>query len=112
MHALCLHSSHLLLYIVARVYLLTITHPCLTASDRLVRKIAPILEIGLDEISILRNRSLKYLNLSKSCISRKEVFQPHLPVRLPCYDLAPVTSFTLKRSCDGHALQVPPTPMA
>ena len=27
--------------------------------------------------------------------SRKEVFQPHLPVRLPCYDLAPVTSFTL-----------------
>ena len=27
--------------------------------------------------------------------SRKELFQPHLPVRLPCYDLAPVTSFTL-----------------
>ena len=30
--------------------------------------------------------------------SRKEVFQPHLPVRLPCYDLAPVTSFALGRS--------------
>ncbi len=30
--------------------------------------------------------------------SRKEVFQPHLPVRLPCYDLAPVTGFTLGRS--------------
>ena len=30
--------------------------------------------------------------------SRKEVFQPHLPVRLPCYDLAPVTDFTLVRS--------------
>ena len=27
--------------------------------------------------------------------SRKEVFQPHLPVRLPCYDLAPVTTFAL-----------------
>src|SRR5215467_2180109 len=27
--------------------------------------------------------------------SRKEVFQPHLPVRLPCYDLAPVIGFTL-----------------
>ena len=27
--------------------------------------------------------------------SRKEVFQPHLPVRLPCYDLAPVASSTL-----------------
>ena len=26
------------------------------------------------------------------------MFQPHLPVRLPCYDLAPVTSFTLGRS--------------
>ena len=30
--------------------------------------------------------------------SRKEVFQPHLSVRLPCYDLAPITSFTLGRS--------------
>ena len=30
--------------------------------------------------------------------SRKEVFQPHLPVRLPCYDLAPVTCLTLGRS--------------
>ena len=35
---------------------------------------------------------------SRSVLSRKEVFQPHLPVRLPCYDLAPVTSFTLGRS--------------
>jgi len=26
---------------------------------------------------------------------RKEVIQPHVPVRLPCYDLAPVTGFTL-----------------
>ena len=33
----------------------------------------------------------------KSC-SKKEVFQPHLPVRLPCYDLAPITSFALGRS--------------
>ena len=30
--------------------------------------------------------------------SRKEVFQPHLPVRLPCYDLAPVIRFALGRS--------------
>ena len=30
-------------------------------------------------------------------VSRKEVFQPHLPVRLPCYDLAPITSFALGR---------------
>ena len=25
---------------------------------------------------------------------RKEVIQPHLPVRLPCYDFAPVISLT------------------
>ena len=37
----------------------------------------------------------KKTNILKFEYSRKEVFQPHLPVRLPCYDLAPVTSFTL-----------------
>ncbi len=26
---------------------------------------------------------------------RKEVIQPHLPVRLPCYDFTPVTSTAL-----------------
>src|SRR5207237_9567985 len=33
--------------------------------------------------------------------SRKAVFQPHLPVRLPCYDLAPVTGFTLAALVKG-----------
>ena len=28
-------------------------------------------------------------------LPRKEVIQPHLPVRLPCYDLAPIAGFTL-----------------
>ena len=40
-------------------------------------------------------------------ISRKEVFQPHLPVRLPCYDLAPVTSLTLIRSRRSRILGTP-----
>jgi len=40
------------------------------------------------------------------------VVQPHLPVRLPCYDLAPVIRFTLGDSFDGRRLQVPLTPMA
>ncbi len=31
-------------------------------------------------------------------VSKKEVFQPHPPVRLPCYVLAPVTTFSLGRS--------------
>ena len=26
--------------------------------------------------------------------SRKEVIQPHLPIQLPCYDLAPINSLT------------------
>ena len=29
-----------------------------------------------------------------SCLLRKEVIQPHLPIRLPCYDLTPITSPT------------------
>ena len=36
-----------------------------------------------------------HIEYSAYLVSRKEVFQPHLPVRLPCYDLAPVTGFTL-----------------
>jgi hypothetical protein len=40
-------------------------------------------------------------------LSRKEVFQPHLPVRLPCYDLAPVTSFTLGRSSRSQTSGTP-----
>ena len=37
----------------------------------------------------------KVSGISQPDFSRKEVFQPHLPVRLPCYDLAPVIGFTL-----------------
>ena len=36
--------------------------------------------------------------ITQSSFSRKEVFQPHLPVRLPCYDLALVICFTLGSS--------------
>ena len=39
--------------------------------------------------------------------SRKEVFQPHLPVRLPCYDLAPVTGFALGRSLRSRTSGTP-----
>ena len=40
-------------------------------------------------------------------VSRKEVFQPHLPVRLPCYDLAPITSFALGRSLRSRTSGTP-----
>ena len=35
---------------------------------------------------------------SSKKLRRKEVIQPHLPVRLPCYDLVPITSLTLDGS--------------
>ena len=43
---------------------------------------------------------------------RKEVIQPHLPVRLPCYDLVLITDPTFDGSLPkglGHRLQVLPT---
>ena len=57
----------------------------------------------------------KYLSIPRkttasimSCpCSKKEVFQPHLPVRLPCYDLAPVTSFALGRSSRSRTSGTP-----
>ena len=39
--------------------------------------------------------------------SRKEVFQPHLPVRLPCYDLAPITGIALDRAFPLRASGAP-----
>ena len=39
-----------------------------------------------------------------SHLLRKEVIQPHLPVRLPCYDFTPITDPTL----DGSFLAVRP----
>jgi hypothetical protein len=47
-----------------------------------------------------------------TAIPRKEVIQPHLPVRLPCYDFTPVTGPTFDGSLPnglGHRLRVLPT---
>jgi hypothetical protein len=38
---------------------------------------------------------LPYCTASTPKLLRKEVIQPQLPLRLPCYDLAPVTDLTL-----------------
>ena len=47
-------------------------------------------------------------------ILRKEVIQPQVPLRLPCYDFTPVTDPTVA-SCPphglAHLLKVEPTPM-
>ena len=45
-------------------------------------------------------------------LPRKEVIQPHLPVRLPCYDFVPIASPTFDGSLPyglGHRLRVLPT---
>ena len=59
-------------------------------------------------------------------LPRKEVIQPHLPVRLPCYDFTPLTLHTFDASaprrgsaggfgcrrlgwCDGRCVQGPGT---
>ena len=34
----------------------------------------------------------------RMCLPRKEVIQPHLPVRLPCYDFTPLTLHTFGAS--------------
>ena len=48
------------------------------------------------------------LSGNQFCVSsRKEVFQPHLPVRLPCYDLAPITSITLGRPLRSRPSSAP-----
>ena len=40
----------------------------------------------------LRPKDLIHLktSLHESCLLRKEVIQPHLPIRLPCYDFTPI----------------------
>ena len=50
----------------------------------------------------IRPHNNPHMNTYKQCPStspsRKEVFQPHLPVRLPCYVLAPAIGLALGRS--------------
>ena len=38
---------------------------------------------------------------------RKEVIQPHLPIRLPCYDLVPLTPHTLDGSLPPRGVGPP-----
>ena len=59
-----------------------------------------------DEPSACRSKS--------SGFPRKEVIQPQLPLRLPCYDFTPIIDPTFDGSLPcglGHRLRVLPTPM-
>ena len=67
---------------------------------------SPFLEIFLISLFILFLRKLyeiekeqfRKLFISTNYFPVKEVIQPHVPVRLPCYDFTPVTSLTLGAS--------------
>ena len=53
---------------------------------------------------------LKFVSL-RTYLPRKEVIQPHLPVRLPCYDFTPLTLHTFDASLTrlGRRLRVQTT---
>ena len=59
-------------------------------------------------VGTLSNRSIDLGSAAPAnrvrILPRKEVIQPHLPVRLPCYDFVPITSPTF----DGCLLAVGP----
>ena len=62
-----------------------------------------------------RKEALPMQNISAFCpILRKEVIQPQVPLRLPCYDFTPVAKPTVVAclSCElAQRLRVNPTPM-
>ena len=77
------------------------------------------------DLEVEHHRSRLSRLVSRSSV-RKEVIQPHVPVRLPCYDFTPITNPTLvtylpRRGwpsafascrlswCDGRCVQAPGT---
>jgi hypothetical protein len=63
-------------------------------------------------ISSLDNSTVKHIPLL--LFLRKEVIQPHLPIRLPCYDFTPVIGSTFDASLPfglGQRLRAFPTPV-
>src|SRR6185312_5351048 len=62
-------------------------------------------EIVLSKLN--KQKAVNFLSVHEDCIIlRKEVIQPHLPIRLPCYDFTPIICPTL----GGWLLTVtPPT---
>ena len=98
----------------------------------------PYCQIARDNVAYIRRDSRRDIRMKSRCrwigwyddelfsdgtlervvllaCSRKEVIQPQVPLRLPCYDFAPVTKLAFGRSppCGlGHGLRALPAPMA
>ena len=97
----CVRTSFVARYILRYAPRSSLVLPCLT--EKILRKY------------------IKHI-VQKFCILlRKEVIQPHLPIRLPCYDFTPVIGFALGNRfptnfgrpqlpwCDGRCVQDPGT---
>ena len=86
--------------------------PCRTPQDRVNLKKNS--DPGMISTRIQQTRYATPLNrcwrVTKKLL-RKEVIQPHLPVRLPCYDFVPIADPTFDSSLTslGHWLRVLPT---
>ena len=50
---------------------------------------------GFLQLMLLSCRPRIWLLVQSPFLPRKEVIQPHLPIRLPCYDFTPVIGLTL-----------------
>ena len=75
-------------------------HGVTTAASGFLRSVMPVR--ALPQVrSTLLGRSLEAIAAHKG-LPRKEVIQPQLPLRLPCYDFTPIMSHTL----DGCPLAV------
>ena len=79
--------------------------------------VCPLRREGSDRPGIARgsgcsvSSSKKRTDQTRSRLPRKEVIQPQLPLRLPCYDFVPITRPTLDASVPcgfGQRLQVLP----
>ena len=53
--------------------------------------------VHLSAQMLIENQTVKHISLYFFFL-RKEVIQPHLPIRLPCYDFTPVIGPTLGSS--------------
>jgi hypothetical protein len=58
------------------------------------------------ELTWDHSRGVSELTRTRDELPRKEVIQPQLPLRLPCYDFVPVINPTLGRCPLAHEVQV------
>src|ERR1700737_3816007 len=81
-------------------------HACPDAPHTFTHKFSVLSRPGMAS-SVLP--SLQQRGQPTGCVlPRKEVIQPHLPVRLPCYDFTPITNPTLDACLPSLARRVSP----